>query len=203
MLVALRGQVPLPVVSRWWALPPLGTKMMTSPQAAVLHICPGSFCPPAIDDFVSFGAREEEDSISISASEKDWGELEPDHTEAESPTDLHDEFTRVLAKAVRELDLNWDAPEEPPRSKLNSWYFQSGRRMAASRKRILFFPDVHEHVVKSWSAPQSARIHAPVQSLFSHVDGAEAPVKETFATYLCPSSATLRMTPVSRINHAG
>lgn len=41
--------------------------------------------------------------MSILASEKDWAESEPDRSEAEGPTDLHDQFTRVLAKSVKEF----------------------------------------------------------------------------------------------------
>lgn len=96
--------------------PALGTKMTTRPQAIILHLFPVHLADdsfrPLVADFVSIGAREEEDSMSFLASEKDWAESEPDRSEAEGPTDLHDQFTRVLAKAVKEFDLNWDAPEE-------------------------------------------------------------------------------------------
>lgn len=101
--------------------------------------------PPAVADFVSFGADEEEDSMSISASEKNWAESERDHPDTEGPADLHDELARVLAKAVKELDLNWDASEEPAR-----------RNTSSPRRKLSFFPDIHEHVVKFWSAPQLA-----------------------------------------------
>ncbi len=30
-----------------------------------------------------------------------------------------------------------------------------------------FFPDVHDQVVKTWSAPQSARVHSATQAVFS------------------------------------
>lgn len=82
--------------------------------------------------------------MSISVSEKNWPESERDCPNNEGPPDLQEEFAKVLAKAVKELDLNWDAPDEPARSKLDSWYFQSSRRLAASRRKLSFFPDVHE-----------------------------------------------------------
>ncbi len=50
--------------------------------------------------------------------------------------------------------------------------------------------------MKTWSVPQSARVHSNTQAIFSHVDGAEAhgyvrspPVKETVAAHLCPAAA--------------
>ncbi len=102
---------------------------------------------------------------------------------------------RVLSKAVQELELTWNPPEEPVRSKLDSWYFRSTRK-ADSRTSVPFFPDVHEQLVKTWSAPQSARVHSNTQAMFSHVDGAEAhgyvrspPVEETVAAHLCPAAA--------------
>ncbi|XP_016115035.1 von Willebrand factor A domain-containing protein 5A-like [Sinocyclocheilus grahami] len=54
----------------------------------------------------------------------------------------------------------------------DSWYFQLRRHLNDSRRRIPFFPDVHDQVVKSWSAPQSARVHSSTRVMFSHVDGA-------------------------------
>ncbi len=132
--------------------------------------------------------------MSISASEKeDWAGSEPDQLDSSEPSDLQEELMRVLSKAVQELELTWSPPEEPVRSKLNSWYFRSTRK-ADSRASVPFFPDVHEQLVKTWSAPQSARVHSNTQAMFSHVDGAEAhgyvhspPVEETVAAHLCPA----------------
>ncbi len=49
---------------------------------------------------------------------------------------------RVLSKAVQELELTRSPPEEPVRSKLDSWYFRSTCK-ADSRALVPFFPDVH------------------------------------------------------------
>ena len=62
------------------------------------------------------------------------------------------------------------------KSKLDSWFLQSSRRQAASRRRTPFFPDVHEHVVKSWVPNGYVRM---------------PPVEETVAAHLCPSSSAL------------
>ncbi len=55
---------------------------------------------------------------------------------------------RVLSKAVQELELTWSPPEEPARSKLDSWYFKSTRKVDSSAS-IPFFPDVTEQLVKT------------------------------------------------------
>ncbi len=55
---------------------------------------------------------------------------------------------------------------------------------------------VYEQLVKTWSAPQSVRVHSAAQAIFSHVDGVEAhghvrppPAKETVIAHLCPAAA--------------
>ncbi len=134
--------------------------------------------------------------MSISASEKEgWAGSEPEQLGSSEPSGLQEELMRVLSKAVQELELTWNPPEEPVRSKLDSWYFRSTRK-ADARTSVPFFPDVHEQLVKTWSAPQSARVHSNTQAMFSHVDGAEAhgyvrspPVEETVAAHLCPAAA--------------
>ncbi len=104
-------------------------------------------------------------------------------------SDLQKKLMRVLSKAVQELELTWIPPEEPVRSKLDLGL-------------VPFFPDVHEQLLKTWSALQSARVHSTTQAIFSHVDGAEAhgyvrspPVEETV-------DATVRHQPSPR-SHAG
>ncbi len=155
------------------------------------------FRPPSnIEGFVSFSHEEGDEAMSISASEKeDWAGSEPEQLSSSEPSDLQDELMRVLSKAVQELELTWNPPEEPVRSKLDSWYFRSTRK-ADLRASVPFFPDVHEQLVKTWPAPQSARVHSNTQAMFSHVDGAEAhgyvrspPVEETVAAHLCPAAA--------------
>ncbi|CAM4608140.1 unnamed protein product [Leuciscus chuanchicus] len=167
------------------------------PQPRSRGSTPGEFprrhlSPPGeVADFVSFGASEEEDSMSLSASENDWGaeQAAPElaAAEQETPADLQDELFRILSKAVEELDLSWKAPDEQSKSKLDAWFFQSSRRQAALKRGTPFFPDGHEHVVKSWAAPQSARTLTSTQAMFAPMDEAG----ETVATHLCPSAPAL------------
>ncbi|KAF4116088.1 hypothetical protein G5714_003577 [Onychostoma macrolepis] len=73
--------------------------------------------------------EEGDDTMSISVSEReDWAGLEPDQTDSSGSPDLQEELMRVLSKAVQELELTWCPPEEPARSKLDSWSRTSGGR---------------------------------------------------------------------------
>ncbi len=77
---------------------------------------------------MSFGQDEGDDSMSISASEReDWARSEPNQTDRSGPSNL--QLMRVLSKAVQELELTWSPPEEPARSKLDSWYFRSTQKV--------------------------------------------------------------------------
>ncbi len=142
-----------------------------SPQSPVTF-SDGCFRPPpSIADFVSFSQEGEEDSMSISASEKEkWAESE----RSEGPSDLQEEFISVMNKAVQELEHSWNPPEEPAKSKLDSLYFRSSRCQVDTRASVPFFPDVHDQLIKAWSVPQSARVHSATQTMFSQVYGAEA-----------------------------
>ncbi|KAF4113452.1 hypothetical protein G5714_005997 [Onychostoma macrolepis] len=107
----------------WWrerrlAAPPNPT---VAPFPSIL---PRGLLPPPsnIGEFVSFGQEEGDDTMSISASEReDWAGSEPDQTDSSGSPDLQEELMRVLSRAVQELELTWSPPEEPARSKLDSW----------------------------------------------------------------------------------
>ncbi len=133
--MASSGLGPLPPTCRYCGPPPPlegGDDYLTrshrsqrSPQSPVTF-SDGCFRPPpSIADFVSFGQEGEEDSMSISASEKEeWAESERDRSCSEGPSDLQEELIRVMNKAVQELVLSWNPSEEPAKSKLDSWYFK-------------------------------------------------------------------------------
>ncbi len=164
--------------------PPPPTKLSRSHHSQRSPRSPVTFSdecfrpPPSIADFVSFGQEDEEDSMSISGSEKEgWAESERDRSDSEGPTDLQEELIRVINKVVQEMELSWNPPKELSRSKLDSWYFRSSRRQKDSRTSVQFFPDVHDQLVKTLSAPQSACFHSATQVIFSH------------SAHLCPASA--------------
>ncbi|KAA0702862.1 Tetratricopeptide repeat protein 29 [Triplophysa tibetana] len=133
---------------------------LPSPHSPFLYsdesLCP----PPSVAGAVSFGAEEDNDSMSISASDKDWAGSERDRPDLDSapgpPRGVH-KGPREGRQRARCSDITWSSPEEPVKSKLDSWYLQAGRHQATSKRNAPFFPDVHDHVVKLWSAPQDAR----------------------------------------------
>ncbi len=93
-----------PPLSWWWE------RRLPIPRFPSPEDC---FRPPAnIEEFVSFDQEEGDDSMSISASEReDWAGLEPDQLDSSGPSGLQEELMRVLSKAVQELELTWSPPE--------------------------------------------------------------------------------------------
>ncbi|ROL46138.1 hypothetical protein DPX16_23804 [Anabarilius grahami] len=154
-------------------------------------------------EMVSFGPAGDDDldeAMSLTASERDWADQSTEErSEAEGQVAFQDDLVRILTKAVSDLGLEWDSPDEPTKNKLDSWFLHSGCRAAAPRKRAPFFPDLHDEAARTWAAPHSARAHASGSEIFTKVDGAEArgytcipPVEESIAAHLCPSSASLK-----------
>lgn len=57
------------------------------------------------------------------------------------PPVLHKEVIRVfLTKAVQDLGLEWDSPDETARSKLDTWFLQPGHHNTGQMKHAPFFP---------------------------------------------------------------
>ncbi len=73
----------------------------------------------------------------------------------------------------------------------------SSRALSGSPPTIApFFPEVHDELTKSWSAPYSSRICPSASAALTSVDGAEEkgykhlpPLDEFVATHLCPPTA--------------
>ncbi|XP_052429854.1 scavenger receptor cysteine-rich type 1 protein M130-like [Carassius gibelio] len=126
-------------------------------------------------EIISFGAAGVDDfdkALSLTMSEKDWARSPEERSEVEGHAAFQDELVWILTKAVSGLGLEWESPDEPAKSKLDSWFLYSGRRAAAPRKRAPFLPDLHDEIAKAWAAPQSARAHAGGSEIFTKVDGA-------------------------------
>lgn len=115
---------------------------------------------------VSFGGSEEDlhdDSLSLMASEgEDWSGLVIDpappsqssKSDARASTDA--EVLHVLPRAVEELGLDWSSPEEPTRSRLDEW-FLPGHQQDPHQRSVLFFPEVHDELTKSWKSFRCSR----------------------------------------------
>ncbi len=85
---------------------------------------------PGASEIISFSVAGDDDldeAMSLMASEKDWAHSPEEHSEVEGNTAFQDEIVRILTKAVSDLCLEWESPDEPAKSKLDSWLLHSGR----------------------------------------------------------------------------
>lgn len=150
-----------------------------SPTRSPVYFSEESLRPgPGALEMISVGAAGDDDldkAMSLTASEREWADhsLE-ERSEAEGQAAFQDELVRILTKAVSELGLEWDSPDEPMKSKLDSWFLHLGRRAATLRKQAPFFPDLHDEASRTWAAPHSARTHVSGSEIFTKVDAAEA-----------------------------
>ncbi len=104
-------------------------------------------------------------------------------------------MTAMLSRAAESIGLHWRPPPSPERSRLDDWFLgaQAERRQPPP---VLFFPEVHEEVTRSWRAPFSARNRPSASSVLTTLDGGAAqvyveipPVEHAIAMQLCPQGA--------------
>lgn len=72
-----------------------------------------------------------------------------------------------------ELGLDWLAPKEPSKNRLDEWFLQSGRQTAAPQKLAPFFPEVYGEISLSLQTPHSAWTHARETSFLSSFNEAD------------------------------
>ncbi|CAM4578681.1 unnamed protein product [Leuciscus chuanchicus] len=177
------------------------------PPASPESLSPGQWPPFAaasVGDIEEEAAVIEEDSCSILASgSEDWSssvDLAP--SSAREPSgkraNIEAELTRLLTQATQSLGLEWSAPDEPARNRLDGCFLQ-GDRISTPLRPAPFLPELHEELAKSWSAPFSARMRSSASAAFSVVDGAKGRgylslplVEDAVAAHLCPPSAGRR-----------
>ncbi|XP_077069976.1 uncharacterized protein LOC143722468 [Siphateles boraxobius] len=141
------------------------------------------------------------DRMSIAASE---GELMSgdDDSAALSPSgssmlpEPDPELSAMLKRAAEAVGLEWNPPPCPVQSRLDDWYLGAGRAGSQPAAPVPFFPEVHEELTWSWTAPFTAENDlSSSSSLTTLVGGAvkgyEAipPVERSVATHLCPTAA--------------
>lgn len=96
------------------------------------------FDPPALE-IISFSAAGDDsfsEDMSLTASKKDLAKTPEERSEVERPTAFQDELVRILTRAVSYLGLEWESPDEPVKSKLDSWFLSLGCQAAVPRKPI-------------------------------------------------------------------
>jgi hypothetical protein len=109
--------------------PATSPRASLSPARSSPVLFEGDQRPPHVAGLVSFGGPSDHDSLSIAASEDEWpGSLDPVTASQPAPsapatrTNSDAEMLRILTQAVADLELEWAAPAEPPRSRLDGWF---------------------------------------------------------------------------------
>lgn len=107
---------------------------------------------------VSFGVPIE-NQMSIAASgdgqssseDEDSAELHPSGVAAAAESDP--ELTAVLSRATARSGLEACTPPSPEPSRRDDWLLGMGRGSRPRPALVPFFPEVHEELMKLWTAP--------------------------------------------------
>ncbi len=109
----------------------------------------------------------------------------------------------MLARAAVSIGLEVNSPPSPEPSQLDDWFLGEGRGSQPRSAPVPFFPEVHEELTKSWTAPFTARSCSSASSILTTLDGGVArgyagipQVERAIAVHLCPQNgATWRNRP--------
>ncbi|KAL0174653.1 hypothetical protein M9458_030621, partial [Cirrhinus mrigala] len=85
------------------------------------------------------------------------------------------EMTAMFARTVERFGLEWEPPlcSEPLR--LDDWFLGAACAGSWHPTLVPFFPEVHEEITGSWTAPFTARNRPSVSSSYlTTLDGGEA-----------------------------
>ncbi len=112
------------------------------------------------------------------------------------PSPAYTELVDVLACATEKLRLVWpDEPHEPHSSKRDK-RFLSGSGSRPARRKLPFFPDLHQEISRSWKQPFSSCLTNAAAADFTNLVGsveqgygAVPAIKDTLAAHLSPTSA--------------
>ncbi len=177
--------------------PNLVTPASSAPQPVGLPLERAGTSAERGTPFVSFGAPPD-DQMSIAALEgelslsgdDDPAGLPPSGVVALSEPDP--EMTAMLSRASENVRLVWNSPPRPDPSRLDEWFLGS-----QCPPPVLFFPEVHEELTRSWKAPFTARNKSGSSSPLTTLDGGAALgyaciplVERSVAMQLCPTDAT-------------
>ncbi len=138
--------------------------------------------------------RETDMALLLSSSEQ--GECES--TEAPPPVSpQYEELLEVMTRAVAKLNISWPAKEhaEPQTSKLYEHFLRAKRSLPT--RSMLFFPEIHTEVSRSWASPFSVRLFIPSSDYYGNMGGLKQHgyrttpwVEQTFSSYLSPVAAS-------------
>lgn len=92
-----------------------------------------------VPSVVSIPEEEHDDTMSTAPSEsEDWSsshmeDSDSHRSDAGEPSGHTDhELLHIISKVIEEFSLEWSAPAEPERSRLDEWFLQASHRHCAS-----------------------------------------------------------------------
>ncbi len=105
----------------------------------------------------------------------------------------------MLARAAESVGLEWRPPPCPEPSRLDDWFLGVARAGSQGPTPVPFFPEVHDELTGTWTAPFTARNRSSGSSSLATLDGGAArgymevpPVERSVAMQLCPRTASTR-----------
>ncbi|XDV29401.1 hypothetical protein PO909_032535 [Leuciscus waleckii] len=123
---------------------------------------PSSRCVPV----VSFGApHDEQMSIAVTEGGSDFSAdddsvpLPPSGVSTVPETDP--EMMAMLSRTANRIGLVWNPPQCPEPSRLDDWYLGVARAGSQQPTPVPFFPEVHEELMETWTAPFTAPPPSP------------------------------------------
>ncbi len=151
---------------------------------------------------VSFGAPPD-DRMSIATSEGESDQSGDDGSVPLPPSgrsavpDSDPEMVAMLARAAESVGLEWRPPPCPEPSRLDDWFLGVARAGSQGPTPVPFFPEVHDELTGTWTAPFTARNRSSGSSSLATLDGGaargytEVPlVERSVAMQLCPRTAS-------------
>ncbi len=159
-----------------------GTSPRTSYSSRSEHPvrCQGDFAGPSHGaPSISFGAPSV-DRMLIAASGDGFTSSEDEGAVGLPPSGVvataapDPELTAMLARAAVSIGLEVNRPSSPEPSRLDDWFLGAGRGSQPCSAPVPFFPEVHEELTKSWTAPFTARSRSSASSILTTLDGGVA-----------------------------
>ncbi len=111
---------------------------------------------------VSFGAPPD-DRMSIATLEGESDQSGDDGSVPLPPSgrsavpDSDPEMVAMLARAAESVGLEWTPPPCPEPSRLDDWFLGVARAGSQGPTPVPFFPEVHDELTGTWTAPFTAR----------------------------------------------
>ncbi len=149
---------------------------------------------------VSFGAPPG-DRMSSAASEGESDQSGDDGSVPLPPSgrstvpDSDPEMVAMLARAAKSVGLEWRPPPCPEPSRLDDWFLGVARAGSQGPTPVPFFPEVHDELTGTWTAPFAARNRSSGSSSLATLDSGAGyteipPVERSVAMQLCPRTAS-------------